>query len=146
MGYYVSLREAEWLIPTENLDKAYEVMCDLNKDDSLKSGGSSTGEKWFAWMPADYPSECKDAQSILVALGFEVKLSDDGLHITGYENKTGDESHFIEAIAPFSQNDSYMVWQGEEGDMWRWELQLMFGAGDNAYNKLVPKEAMIVWK
>ena len=145
MGYYISLQESNWVISTENLDDAYKAMCDLNKDDSLKRGNSSSGEKWFSWMPADYPSECKDAESILTMLGFELESNEQGLRITGYDDKIGDERHFVQALVPFVQVGSFLEWTGEDNDMWREEVALVLNQDDNAVHVLVTKTPVITW-
>jgi hypothetical protein len=126
MGYYVRLTKSDWIIPTENLDAAYEAMCALNERDDLKTGGSWEGgqqtAKWFAWMDANYPETCRDTREILEQLGFEVSLVDEGLSIDDYDSKTGAEDHFLRVIAPLSREDSYMNWKGEDGAHWRYEV------------------------
>lgn len=124
MGYYVNAFEADWVIPTENLDAAYEAMCKLNERDDLKTGGRYIGgimvDKWFSWMPINYPEVCKDAEEILNHLGFETDTDENGdLRICYYDSKTGAEEHFLAAIAPFSKPDSYIDWRGEDGALWR---------------------------
>ena len=77
--------------------------------------------KWFSWMPANYPAVCKDFLSILKELGFEYDLDDSGnLGLVHYDNKTGAEGHFFEAIAPFVQDGSFIEWRGEDGGEYRW--------------------------
>jgi hypothetical protein len=124
MGYYVTCTDSNFVIPQENLGKAYEALCALNERDDLKTGGSWSGgkktEKWFAWMDPDYPSTCPDAESIFRELGFETDHdSKGGLCILYYDNKSGSEDLFLEAVAPYADEGSYLVWRGEDGEMWR---------------------------
>ena len=137
MGYYIDISDSDFFLPKEELDKAYELMCSLNQRDELKSGGGWSKDlkgsdprpeglnyhpaKWFSWMDADYPSKCKTAQSILEELGFNVTVDDEG-NITGlyYSNKIGDESYFLAVIVPCVKNDSYIIWRGEDGEMWKY--------------------------
>jgi len=127
MGYYVSLDEADWLIPTKKIGAAYKAMCDLNSCDQLKSGGSYSGgkqtNKWFSWMDENYPETCTDAEAVLQALGFDTEVTYEGLRIESYDNKAGDEDRFIAAIAPFSREGSFLVWRGEDGHLWRNEVK-----------------------
>ena len=126
MGYYVTLIDANAVLPAAALDEAYKRLCDLNKRDELKKGGSSSGEKWFSWMPTDYPEQHTTAAEILGAVGFS--LYDNGaggLGVYEYDNKTGCEDVFIWAIADLFEADNYMTWRGEDGLQWRWQ----FGGG-----------------
>lgn len=138
MGYFVNITNQNFFVPKENFDAAYKAMCALNDRDDLKSGGSWGGNgitsdnprpegmtyhpaKWFSWMPANYPAVCKDFLSILKEMGFEYDLDDSGnLGLVHYDNKTGAEGHFFEAIAPFVQDGSFIEWRGEDGSEYRW--------------------------
>lgn len=127
MGYFVSITDAQFLIKKKNLIHAYKAMCALNNIDSLKGGGSwrdgEKTERWFAWMPKDYPDQYKTAQEILENLGFDCQLLTDGdLIITGYDSKVGDEALFIDACSQFVEDGSYMTWQGESGEYFQWQF------------------------
>lgn len=153
MGYYVSITEGTVTIPKENLAKAYERMCALNDNDSIKRGGQWGGDidsksprptglnyhpaKWFSWMDANYPETCKDAKAILDSLGFESHLNDEGITIFGYDSKMGQEDLFLEAISDLCTKDSFLVWRGEDGEMWK----NIFGD-----SKVVTKSAVIHWE
>jgi hypothetical protein len=109
-------------------------MCDLNKRDDLKHGGSSLGAKWFSWMPEDIAAECPDAESVLKCLGFSVDVRENGdLWLSGYDSKIGQEELFLQAIAPYvgivdwyaKRNPAtdepfnpQMEWVGEDGEFW----------------------------
>jgi hypothetical protein len=145
MGYYVSLTDSNAIIPADKLDEAYKLLCDLNQRNDLKTGGvggwthgrTPEGETpidgphdkvWFSWMDWNYPENCADAAAILEAVGFEVVYGADGeLGFERYENKTGCEQTFVEALAPVLAStdgeNPYFVWQGEDGLYWRQRLQ-----------------------
>lgn len=125
MGYYVHTAEVNFRIKKANLDKAYQAVCEINKHNDLKGGGSSTGEKWFSWMMADYPAHCKDIFEVLHQLGFEVVVSEDpenkgDIMWLSYDSKTGDEKVFFTALAPFIEDGSFINWVGEDHDLWQW--------------------------
>jgi hypothetical protein len=127
MGYYVSITSAHFVIKKKNLTHAYKAMCALNDIDSLKGGGSWSGgekkERWFAWMPKDYPDQYKTAQEIFENLGFDCDvLSSGDLIITGYDSKIGDEALFVEACSQFVEDDCYITWQGEEYESYQWRF------------------------
>jgi len=129
MGYYITLEESDAMIRKEDLDKAYKAMCELNKHDDLKTGGSySNGQqtaRWFAWMPENYPEVYSTAQEVLEGLGFELDVDQDtgNVYIARYDSKTGAQDLFLGAIAPYIKNESNgmarMIWRGEDGSYWR---------------------------
>jgi hypothetical protein len=128
MGYYVHIEDSNVMLPTKHYELAYMRMCALNKHDELKRGGSSTGEKWFSWMDPNYDLVCKTAQDILVELGFDVEEQDDGLVIYAYDNKSGQEELFLEAISDLlrtihnensPENKPFIVWRGEDDMVWK---------------------------
>lgn len=124
MGYYVTLTDSDAFLPKKHYDKAYKRLCDLNKQDHLKHGGSFSGGKkqqvWFSWMSPNYDKECKDVREILEQVGFDINETDKGLYLVGYDNKTGQEDLFLKAICNLMQGR--MEWRGEDGRVWAWEL------------------------
>ena len=76
MGYYVRIEEtaSNFKIKKENFERGYEIVCDLNRHDYLKHGGSFGGDPtpkpadskscadnpdvWFSWMPWNYDELC----------------------------------------------------------------------------------------
>lgn len=128
--------EGSILIPAGKLDDAYEALVELNRRDDLKSGYSPFEEdapssksvsmspsKNFAWMAWNYDELFSTAAEILERVGFEVEETDDGIDITYYNDKKGDEREFIEAIAPFTEEGSMMEWLDEYGNEWRWVFE-----------------------
>lgn len=135
MGYWVNIIEGNVTIPKANLEEAYKRMCALNDNDSIKRGGSWGGEndsnsprpdglnyhpgKWFSWMDANYPEVCADAKAILDMVAFESEYRNGDLFIYGYDSKTGQEELFLQAISDLCTDDSFLVWRGEDGEMWK---------------------------
>lgn len=124
MGYYVAAMNSSCMIPTANIDAAYAAMCALSAKPDLMSGGSYKDGKIvsrnFAWMDADYAIKCANAEEILNELGFYTETDDDGLWITDYDNKSGDEDVFLDAISPYAKG--MIEWEGEDGACWRTTL------------------------
>ncbi len=124
MGYMVNTREVDFVLPASGLQAAYEAMCALNHNPNvIKQGGSWSGGKmqqeWFSWVSPTYDEECKTAAEILEHVGFGVSIDEatGGLSIEYYSDKSGQEELFIEAIAPYALEGSYIVWDGESGDI-----------------------------
>ena len=129
MGYYITLTGSSFTIPREKLDDAYKALCELNKHDELKRGGSwgqlgggeyGRTEVWFAWMDSDYPSKCKNAEEVFNALRFDTSQTSAGaLSLDCFDSKAGDEDYFLDAVTPFVDPGSALEWRGEDGEMWR---------------------------
>ena len=136
MGYYIQLVEGEFIIPTENLNKAYKTCCLLNTENHLKRGGrfpknltkpsesKSCGDPnfWFAWMDWNYDETCNNLEEILEMLGFDAEKTDEGVTITGYDNKTGDEEIFLNKLAPYVHQGSFLSFEGEDGEQWTYRF------------------------
>lgn len=125
MGYYVQITKSDLVIKKHQQDNAYKAMCDINRFDDLKSGGSFSGgkttEKWFSWMSPNYPETCNDIFEVFGEMGFDVMTNDDGdITAVFYDNKIGDEAAFFVALAPYVEDGSHIDWYGEDGALWRW--------------------------
>lgn len=124
MGYYVRLTNVDFTIPAEHLDAAYAAVCALNTTHHKeKRGGSWSGgketEKWFSWMDPNYPDVCKDLVEVMEMLGFDCGIEDDGsFHIYSYDSKAGQEDLFLETLAPYVKDGSFLYWMGEDGEQW----------------------------
>ena len=146
MGYYITLTEADAVLPLSQLDEAYRRMCELNTTHHAQKNGGRFGgppadppgsDKWFSWMDWNYPETCACATEILDRLGFEIEFESGGVALHGYGSKTGQEGLFIKAIADLFPSGSYMNWRGEHGEQWRWLL------GPEGFRE---QEARIVWE
>ncbi len=126
MGYYIELIDSNFTIPADKLDEALEILKRLNVDTPAEQkrggswGGSGRTASWFSWMPEDYDKTVTSAAEVFELLGFHVKTSDDGaLSLEGYDNKTGQEDLFINAVSHLANDDWHLTWRGEDGDTWR---------------------------
>jgi len=137
MGYFVKIKKSSYFIPAENVDEAYDRFVKLNDFDEAKRGGQWGGElsnrdprpegmnyhpsRWYSWMPADYPSECVDAEHVLEHLGFDVILGEDNktIFIVDYDNKSGQEDIFLDAIYDLAKGQ--IDWVGEDDLEWTTE-------------------------
>jgi hypothetical protein len=123
MGYNITAVESTLRIPAEYLDEALLRFKALNHNpDVEKRGGSSTGEKWFSWMAADYDQHVTSAKEVLDDLGFYTEIDKDNgdVVVTGYDSKTGQEELFLDEIANLVDPDCYIIWVGEDLRTWAW--------------------------
>lgn len=129
MGYYTETTDSSIFLHKNHFEDVYKKMCELNDYHDLKRGGSYGGnndnvegdryprDKWFSWMPYNYPEIYSDMHSILEAVGFEVTYDKDGNLVNlYYGNKTGSEDYFLTCFAGFVRNESFILWKGEESD------------------------------
>jgi hypothetical protein len=151
MGYSVETLECNFVVKAENFEKAYDAMCKLNAEDGLKEGYSylscerpadsksvsSNPHKYFSFMPWNYDEVYTDFLDVLSALGFEVSTNSDGdLEDIYFCDRMGQEYLFLEAIAPYVEPGSYVVWRGEDGTMWVYEF---------LEGKMTEKEVYLTW-
>jgi len=129
MGYYVNITDQNFTVKKENFPAAYDALCAINdeKYNHLKRGGSHGPDGqtayWYSWMPENYPAETETLLDILDLLGFAVHLDSDGnIDSIGYDNKTGNEEIFFMALAPYVKDGSWVLWHGEDDEIWGWEF------------------------
>lgn len=135
MGYYINTMKTNFVIKKENFDDAYNALCALNANDSIKRGGrwsneksvkpsdsksiSNNPDKWFSWMIWNYDEVCTDLAAVLEMLGFDVFFDADGnINDIYYDNKSGQENIFLDALAAYVEDGSYILWHGEDDEMW----------------------------
>jgi hypothetical protein len=145
LGYYVSVIDARWHIPAENVEAAYRAACALNDRDDLKSGGRYVKGypdgrpprpeglnyhpgAWFGNADSNYPDKCADLVEVLTHWGFNAYMSEPGYYvgsvwIEGYDGKSTDEEYLLAALAPFTEEGAYLDWHGDDGEMWRYEVR-----------------------
>ena len=124
MGFYITTEESNILIPTKNLDAAYQSLVDLNTNPEhahLKGSGSPS-QRTFAWMPANFHEQATTAQEVFELMGYETELNTHGLVLTNYDGMSGDERHFFAAIARYVDPGSYIHFRGEDRSHWRFDF------------------------
>lgn len=111
MGYYMESREINFKIKSENADKALEAIKDYVKsqeriswvyeEEVLKADKLTDALHEFRWESIEY-NNCIEISCFI-----------------GEKYSTNDEEMFS-AIAPYVEDESYIVMQGEDSYMWRW--------------------------
>ena len=97
MGYYVYTTECAWSIPAKNIRAALSAV----------TGGEQTNQT---------------LEQFVADVGFECETWDGNFHIYGYGDKSRDEEELIRAIAPYSQEGSYMDFLGEQDERYRFKV------------------------
>ena len=122
MGYYVRANCQPFRLQKQHFEEAYRLMCELNNlPDSEKRGGGNE-KRWFSWMPENYHETCLNLADILDALGFHPTFDELTEDITDleYDSKIGQEELFFGAIGHLVEPNSFIYWEGEDGEKWRW--------------------------
>lgn len=137
MGYFIHTNAMHFVIKKDNLEDAYKALCKLNTKDELKTGRrgganlpekpqdstsvSTNPNKWFYGMEWNYDEIYKSTEEILHALGFETEILQSGdLEIVGFEGEMGDEDFFLEDLAPFVEDGSYIEWINDDDLVWKY--------------------------
>lgn len=122
MGYYVELVDAHFRIPDD--PRVLQAWKDANvRLHGLKRGGSSNGERWFSWMPASF-DQYSSVSEVLEDMGFEGEMSFPGtIWLRRYDSKQGQEALLLSVIAPFVADGDYLVFRGEDGEVYRLEVR-----------------------
>ena len=137
MGYKIRIIDSNFAIPYDYLDHAYKTLCELNTKDELKRGGVHSGKlyekpqdstsvstnpnKWFNGLDWNYDEIYKSTEEILHALGFETEILQSGdLEIVGFKGEMGDEDFFLEDLAPFVEDGSYIEWINDDDLVWKY--------------------------
>jgi hypothetical protein len=127
MGYYMKQRDAKFKMKAENLKDALAAIKKLADNTSEMSGGSSTGEKWFAWVGTEEFLKAKTFAEAMEEWRWTVDQTDDDLEWDVYDiffngEKLGDDLVLFEAIAPYVEKDSFIIMDGEDGEVWKWKF------------------------
>lgn len=140
MGYYVHISHCDWEI-RETAEALATVREMPKKYHAIKRGGSSNGERWFSWMNDAEIENAESVQHVFVQLGFETEKTDEGFAIHGYNSKTGQEDLFLAVMAPFTKEGSWMEWEGEDHEFWRFSVingRMVVEDGDKSYSEARP--------
>lgn len=122
MGYYVNIEDCSFFIERKNFEPAMQALRELDKRDELKLRSYVNGvdkPTHFSWMDAYWAENVKTLPEFLDMARFECSENEDGLFIHYFNSKFGDERVFLVAIAPYIEDGSYIIWRGEDGQLWR---------------------------
>jgi hypothetical protein len=124
VGYCITLIDNRLLITHAKQPSALEAVKQLMTRTDLMTGGSSSGERWFAWVNNNSILEAEELADALLDWRYEAE-SDEGGDIVRVEfigEKLGDEHHLWRVLAPFVEDGSYLEYIGEDDERWRYEF------------------------
>jgi hypothetical protein len=129
MGYYVDILDTDIYLPKTSFQAACEHLKNsgfLTDTDNM-SGGRFSDEgyvdRWYSWVNMDELAkyvEKGDLLSVFCCFSFGPETDKEG-NLIGlwYSDKTGDEEHLLRSLEQFFQNENYIEWKGDDGEMWR---------------------------
>lgn len=104
MGYWYSVNDANFIIPADKVDEAYDRLIPADAEDSYTVVGNAPA------TPDNLPDLLRD-------LGFSADTYDatGDVAIWGGSSKYRFRFGVIERLADLVPDESYLIWQGEEG-------------------------------
>lgn len=124
MGYYIDQVDNDFTIKKENIQKAWDALIELFKIEK-KSIHDSSG--WhYSWINTDSVLNAKTFEDAMDEARWEVTTNPlngdiDAIYFNG-EKYGGDETIILGSIAPYVENGSYIIMQGEAGERWKWKF------------------------
>lgn len=123
MGYQKDLIDAQFVIEKENIDKAYEAIKDacMNNTPREALGVAESDQVAGPWF-MDHVDNLGDA---LFEAGFDtVETESGGIEIIGsHDGWPSVEAYVAAAVAPFVKSGSFLTWEGEDYERYRYEFE-----------------------
>ena len=124
MGYYMDQVGSNFTIKKENIQKAWDSLIELFKIEEksiLDSGGYH-----YAWIDTKSVLDAKTFNEAMDEARWTVEVNPMNGDICDIwfngEKYGGDETIILGSIAPYVENGSYIIMQGEEGERWKWKF------------------------
>ena len=124
MGYCIEMTESNFTIKRKNFDKALQSLKDVFVPENMTCYNYVNGKKYphFSWVDTKTVLESKELGEALEEIRYAPTYNDDGdicdVEFTG--EKYGDEEIFFNALAPYVESGSYLCFEGEDEDTWKW--------------------------
>lgn len=135
MGYCIDLNEANFTIPAEKVEEAFERLKALNHKPGVEKRGGSWNAggqtaSWFSWMDADYDEKVADIKELFSELGYQGEYDAEGnFSVTEFwGEKIGQEDLFFAEVSDLANDGWYMEYTGEDGYKFRYTAKGEVGA------------------
>lgn len=122
MGYYMDQVDQDFRIKKENIQKAWNSLLDIMKVEK-KTICDSSGYH-YSWIDTDAVLNAETFEKALSEARFDVETDNNGDIVDIYFNgeKLGDEEIILGSIAPYVESGSYITFQGECDERWKWKF------------------------
>lgn len=124
MGYNIRMLEGCFKMKKENFEDALKALKSIFVPENMTCFDETEEgiRPHFAWVTTEYVLASQTLDEALNHVSFCVKHDDNGdicnIDFTSY--KYGDEEKFLRAIAPYVEDGSYLLFEGEDKATWRW--------------------------
>lgn len=126
MGYYIEMTDSKFEIKKENFKKALENLKSVFIPENMNCR-DYVGSKYyphFSWVDTDSVLKSNTLGNALEEIRYEPEYNDNGdicnVEFTG--QKYGSEVVFFNALAPYVESGSYITFEGEDGNTWKWSF------------------------
>ena len=122
MGYYIYQVDQNFKIKKEDIQKAWDSLLKIFRIEK-KTIYDSSGYH-YSWIDTDTVLNAETFEEALSEARFDIKTNNSGDVIEIYFNgeKLGDEEIILNSIAPYVESGSYITFEGEEGERWKWKF------------------------
>lgn len=116
MGYCMSQRESRFRIDAAKMADAFSAL------NTLAMKAPAQGRGHFSWVNTATLHQAQSLQDHLDEWRWEPSFDPQGnlIEVSFTGEKLGDDKALFDALAPFVTSGSFIVMQGEDGEMWRW--------------------------
>lgn len=122
MGYRIAIADNKLAINKVNFTKALDALKSLFTSENFTCTDYGKDCQHFSWINTKTVLESKTLGEAMEGIRFSPLYDPDG-NITGVDftgENDGDESIFLNALAPYVVSDSHISFVGEDGNMWKW--------------------------
>lgn len=123
MGYYIDQIDSEFEIKAANVPFAWNALKQLfspNNGTIVDSSGIH-----FSWIESKDVVNAPTFAKAMSESRWDIETNDAG-DVTGIwfnGEKYGDDDLVLGQIAPFVEDGSYIIMQGEDGERWKWKFK-----------------------
>lgn len=127
MGYYIEMTDSKFNIKKENFKKALESLKSVFVPENMNCYDYIDGKRYphFSWVDTESVLRSRSLGNALAEIRYEPYYdgNDNICDVEFTGEKYGSEKVFFNALAPYVENDSYIAFEGEDGEAWEWRFE-----------------------
>lgn len=124
MGYCIEMVGSNFSIKKEHFEEALKSLKSVFVSENMTSKNYINGREYphFRWVHTNTILSSTTLEEALKGIRYTSTFDSNG-NICDVEfigEKYGDEKIFFTALAPYVEPDSYLCFEGEDGEVWKW--------------------------